>query len=117
MLGSFSKPNVKSSLHDITITNNGTSSFIPILDKPSSVDIVLNRCAVMLAPNKSCVVSIKFNSQSLMTNGLQSGLFFSAKSSILASASSVSLSANISYQPITMTGFSYSPDKTRFRLL
>lgn len=114
--GSFSKPNVKSALHNIVITNNGNVPYIPILDKSSSVEIVLNRCSSTLAPNKSCAVSVKFNSHPSMVNGAQSGLFFSAKSSALASPSNVSLNANINYpivSPPVMTGISYSLDRTR----
>ena len=112
--GSFNKL-ISSSNKTITITNNGNTIINPVLTKPSSVDIVLNRCS-NLKPNTSCTVSLKFNPNSSMSNGPQSGLFFTAKPSVSsASASSVNLLANINLpitSPPVMTGISISGDRT-----
>lgn len=110
--GSFSKL-TSSSIRNVVITNNGNSIINPVLTTPSSVDIVLNRCS-NLKPNASCTVSLKFNPNSSMSNGQQSGLLFNAKPSVSSSSvSSVNLLANLNLPVLTpqMSGISFSGDK------
>lgn len=115
--GTFLKPS-SSSIKSLTITNNGNIQVSPVISFPSNVDVVLNRC-INLAPNKSCVISLKFNAISSLQNGQQSGLVFTAKPLLSSSALSiVNLSANINFnfiQPV-LSSVAISSDKKTFTL-
>lgn len=86
-----------------TITNNGNVAVSPIIAVAGTgLEIVLNRCLLLLSPNQSCSVSVLFNAVGSMTNGTQSGLSISAQATALTSLLTSTLSATLNVSPVLL---------------
>lgn len=85
----------------LTLTNTGNQVISPVVSVSSTVQIVTNRCA-QLSPNQSCSVSVAMKPTYLTDlNGSLTGQV-SVKSSVSASAQTVSLSSTLQVPPASL---------------
>jgi alpha-tubulin suppressor-like RCC1 family protein len=94
----------KTSSKTFTITNNGNIAVSPIVAvSGAGLEISLNRCLSLLSPNQSCSVSVLFNAVSSMTNGVQSGLSFSAQATLSTTPIVSNMSATLAINPVLLS--------------
>lgn len=56
--GTLTSYGVSNSKQIITITNTGTASLTPIISLSSHVKMIINRCSALIAPSKSCSITV-----------------------------------------------------------
>lgn len=85
----------------VTITNTGNTNLFPVVSvEGSGLGISINRCSTTLvAPGKTCTVSLFFNAVSVMFNGAQSGLNFLAKATNATDLITTPVSVNLNVPP------------------
>lgn len=107
--GSFPDNIRSSSPHTITITNNGQLKGTPIIELPSGVSMILNRCNSGIEPGKTCQVSFAF--KSLLSLIPQSGNTYTGSILIkkdISDASPLSVSISAILSTHCNTGFEFS---------
>ena len=88
----------------VTVSNNGNVSVSPIISvSGTGLSIGLNRCLVLLSPGQSCTASLVFTATSSMSNGVQSGLSFSAQATSSTSVLSIPVSASLNINPVLLS--------------
>lgn len=85
-----------------SIQNTGNILFMPIISSSPKMTIVLNRCLILLAPGKSCSVSVAMNLPYPEENNDILGQFISVKPSALATLQYVNVSGSLSVPPAIM---------------
>lgn len=85
-----------------SVQNTGNSLIMPIILPSPKMAITLNRCLVLLAPGKSCSVSVAMNLPYPEENNDILGQYISVKSSVSATPTLISVSGSLNVPPITM---------------
>ena len=85
----------------VTITNTGNTNLYPVVSvEGSGLNISLNRCSTTLvAPGKTCTVTLYFNAVNVMSNGVQADLNFLARATNAEPIITTSVSVTLNIPP------------------